>query len=110
MRDFEAMIREAVQQAVRAEFDRLVNVELPAAVRRALHPRWCSARTLSRLLDLSERQVRYLAQAGKLPYVRVAGSVRFDLGEVEKAISEGRVPARWRYHEEGVNDPSVDAF
>lgn len=109
MRDFEAMIQQAVRNAVRQELERVVQVEIPAAIRRALYPRWVSARTLAHLLDLSERQIRGLQRSGKLPHVRVNGSVRFDLQEIERAVTEGYVPAVWRY-KESAGDGAPGAF
>lgn len=41
------------------------------------------AREVAKALDLSERQVLRLAQAGELPHVRVGRSVRFDPAAVE---------------------------
>lgn len=83
-------LQEIVRAAIREELEAL----LPAAIRRARR-RFVDAAELARWTGLSVRTIRNMQKDGRLPYVRVGRRVLFDLDDVERLITAGKIPTRW---------------
>ena len=81
--DLEKIVDKAVKKAV--------NDSLPSAIRKANQKRILTTSDVMEILSCTRRHVQHLRDSGRLPYIQIRRTVRYEFDEVMAYLNRGKV-------------------